>query len=122
MLALTRYLAAAAAFIALAAVPAVANAGPVPMRAVVVLSEQGVPMTWKSVDFFQQARDTLMRSAEAQRLYLGNGALRAGGDSLRSSATSVPKRPLSSSCTQSLPRREAPPLRRAKRRRPPRTE
>ena len=41
-------------------------------------AEQGVPLTWKNVDFFQQARDTLTRSAEAQRLYLGDGGLRPG--------------------------------------------
>jgi gamma-glutamyltranspeptidase/glutathione hydrolase len=42
------------------------------------LAEQGVPMTWKSVEFVEKARETLARSAEAQRLYLGNGGPRAG--------------------------------------------
>src|SRR5207253_4191490 len=41
-------------------------------------AERGVPLTWKNVDFFEQARTTLARSAEAQRLYLGHGALRPG--------------------------------------------
>src|ERR1051326_1308376 len=40
------------------------------------LAERGVPFTWKNVDFFEQARSTLARSAEAQRLYLGNGGPR----------------------------------------------
>jgi gamma-glutamyltranspeptidase/glutathione hydrolase len=42
------------------------------------LAENGAPLTWKNVDFFEKARDTLARSAEAQRLYLGNGGLRPG--------------------------------------------
>jgi gamma-glutamyltranspeptidase/glutathione hydrolase len=42
------------------------------------LAEQGVPLTWKNVDFFGQARATLGRSAEAQRLYLGDGGPRPG--------------------------------------------
>ncbi len=42
------------------------------------LAEQGVPLTFKNVDFFEAARATLARSEEAQRLYLGNGGLRAG--------------------------------------------
>ena len=42
-------------------------------------AEGGVPLTFKSVEFFEQARATLGRSAEAQRLYLGNGGPRAGG-------------------------------------------
>jgi gamma-glutamyltranspeptidase/glutathione hydrolase len=41
-------------------------------------AEHGVPMTWKSAYFFEQGRANLARSAEAQRLYLGNGALRPG--------------------------------------------
>src|SRR5262249_40318220 len=41
-------------------------------------AEHGVPLTWKNVDFFQLASDTLRHQAEAQRLYLGNGALRPG--------------------------------------------
>jgi gamma-glutamyltranspeptidase/glutathione hydrolase len=44
----------------------------------IAMAEQGVPLTWKNVDFFEQARDTLARSAEAQRLYLGNGGPRPG--------------------------------------------
>jgi gamma-glutamyltranspeptidase / glutathione hydrolase len=42
------------------------------------LCENGVPLSWKNVGFFEQARATLERSAEAQRLYLGNGAPRPG--------------------------------------------
>src|SRR3989442_2344122 len=42
------------------------------------LAERGAPLTWKNVDFFEKARDTLRHSAEAQRLYLGNGAVRPG--------------------------------------------
>ncbi len=42
------------------------------------LAEQGAPLTWKNVDFFEKARATLGRSAEAQRLYLGNGGPRPG--------------------------------------------
>ena len=44
----------------------------------IALAEQGVPLTWKNVDFFEAARSTLARSREAQRLYLGNGSLRPG--------------------------------------------
>jgi gamma-glutamyltranspeptidase/glutathione hydrolase len=44
----------------------------------IAMAEQGVPLTWKNVDFFNQAREQLGRSAEAQRLYLGNGGPRAG--------------------------------------------
>src|SRR5881398_1090369 len=36
------------------------------------LAEHGVPLTFKSVDFFEAARATLAHSQEAQRLYLGN--------------------------------------------------
>src|SRR5215475_1112914 len=36
------------------------------------LCERGVPLTWMNVAFFELARSTLERSAEAQRLYLGN--------------------------------------------------
>src|SRR5881296_454415 len=36
------------------------------------LAEDGVPLTFKSVEFIDGARETLGRSAEAQRLYLGN--------------------------------------------------
>jgi gamma-glutamyltranspeptidase / glutathione hydrolase len=42
------------------------------------LAEGGVPLTWKSVQFIEQARTTLARSAEAERLYGGNGALKPG--------------------------------------------
>src|SRR5262249_54602924 len=42
------------------------------------LAENGAPLTWKNAEFFEQARATLDRSAEARRLYAGNGALRAG--------------------------------------------
>lgn len=41
-------------------------------------AERGVPLTWMNTQFFEQARATLGRSAEAQRLYLGNGAPRPG--------------------------------------------
>src|SRR6184192_3876753 len=44
----------------------------------ITLAEQGVPLTFKNVDFFEAARATLGRSPEAQRLYLGNGGPRAG--------------------------------------------
>ena len=44
----------------------------------IALAEQGVPLTFKNVDFFEGARATLGRSPEAQRLYLGNGGPRAG--------------------------------------------
>src|SRR5215468_6023865 len=37
------------------------------------LAEDGVALTFKSVEFIEGARATLGRSAEAQRLYLGNG-------------------------------------------------
>ncbi|MGH7332521.1 MAG: gamma-glutamyltransferase [Candidatus Rokuibacteriota bacterium] len=42
------------------------------------LAEHGVPLTWRSVEFLGKARDTLGRSREAQRLYLGQGDLRPG--------------------------------------------
>ncbi len=42
------------------------------------LAESGVPLTWMNVRFFEQAKETLRRSAEAQRLYLGNGGPRPG--------------------------------------------
>src|SRR6266446_1005847 len=45
----------------------------------IALAEQGVPLTFKNVDFFEAARATLGRSREAERLYLGNGGPRAGG-------------------------------------------
>jgi gamma-glutamyltranspeptidase/glutathione hydrolase len=42
------------------------------------LAETGVPLTFAGVGFFEQARATLGRSAEATRLYLGNGGPRPG--------------------------------------------
>ena len=42
------------------------------------LAENGVPLTFASARFMEQARATLGRSAEAGRLYLGNGGPRAG--------------------------------------------
>ena len=45
----------------------------------ITLAENGVPLTFKSVEFIGLARETLVRSAEAQRLYLGNGGPRPGG-------------------------------------------
>ncbi|HEV8439238.1 MAG TPA: gamma-glutamyltransferase [Methylomirabilota bacterium] len=42
------------------------------------LAETGVPLTWMNARFFEQARPTLQRSVEAQRLYLGNGGPRPG--------------------------------------------
>jgi gamma-glutamyltranspeptidase/glutathione hydrolase len=44
----------------------------------IALAEQGVPLTFKNVDFFEAARATLGRSPEARRLYWGNGGPRAG--------------------------------------------
>jgi gamma-glutamyltranspeptidase/glutathione hydrolase len=44
----------------------------------IAMAEGGVPLTWKNVDFFEKARDTLARSREAQRLYLGDGGPRPG--------------------------------------------
>ena len=44
----------------------------------IAMAEEGVPLTWKNVEFFDKARDTLGRSAEAQRLYLGDGGPRPG--------------------------------------------
>jgi gamma-glutamyltranspeptidase/glutathione hydrolase len=42
------------------------------------LAEEGVPLTWKNCEFFEKARTTLGRSADAQRIYLGNGGPRPG--------------------------------------------
>ncbi|MBI2217641.1 MAG: gamma-glutamyltransferase [Candidatus Rokubacteria bacterium] len=42
------------------------------------MAEQGVPLTWKNVEFFENAGQTLARSAEAGRLYLGDGGPRPG--------------------------------------------
>ena len=41
-------------------------------------AEKGVPLTWMNTTFFEKSRETLARSAEAQRLYLGNGGPRPG--------------------------------------------
>jgi len=41
-------------------------------------AESGVPLTWMSSRFIEAARPQLGRSAEAQRLYLGNGGPRPG--------------------------------------------
>jgi gamma-glutamyltranspeptidase/glutathione hydrolase len=41
-------------------------------------AERGVPLTFKNVEFFEQARATLGRSREAERLYRPNGAPRPG--------------------------------------------
>ena len=41
-------------------------------------AERGVPLTFKNVEFFTQARETLERSREAERLYWPNGGPRAG--------------------------------------------
>ena len=41
-------------------------------------AEGGVPLTWMSSRFIEQARPQLGRSVEAQRLYLGNGGPRPG--------------------------------------------
>jgi gamma-glutamyltranspeptidase/glutathione hydrolase len=48
------------------------------MMPAIEMAEQGVPLTWKNVEFFEKARATLARSAEAERLYLGNGGPRVG--------------------------------------------
>src|SRR5258706_10198400 len=42
------------------------------------LAENGVPLTFAGVNFFEAARATLGRSAEAGRLYLGNGGAPPG--------------------------------------------
>jgi gamma-glutamyltranspeptidase / glutathione hydrolase len=42
------------------------------------LAENGVPLTFANVKFFEQSRAQLARSAEAQRLFLGNGGPRPG--------------------------------------------
>lgn len=56
--------------------------GTMPRQAVLApairLAEEGVPLTWKNCEFFEKARPTLARSAEARRIYLGNGGLRPG--------------------------------------------
>src|SRR5262249_61064070 len=41
-------------------------------------AEQGVPLSFLNAQFIEQARPQLGRSAEAQRLYLGNGGPRPG--------------------------------------------
>src|SRR5215471_8858073 len=42
------------------------------------MAEGGVPLSWKSVTFFERGLAALERSAEAQRLYLGQGTPRPG--------------------------------------------
>jgi gamma-glutamyltranspeptidase / glutathione hydrolase len=42
------------------------------------LAEHGIPLTWRGVEFVSKARETLGRSREAERLYLGQGDLRPG--------------------------------------------
>ena len=42
------------------------------------LAENGVPLTFANVKFFEQSRAQLGRSAEAERLFLGNGGPRPG--------------------------------------------
>ncbi len=42
-------------------------------------AERGVPLTFKNVEFFTGARQTLTQSREAERLYWPNGGPRAGG-------------------------------------------
>jgi gamma-glutamyltranspeptidase / glutathione hydrolase len=42
------------------------------------LAEHGVPLTFANVKFFEQSRAQLARSAEAERLFLGNGGPRPG--------------------------------------------
>jgi len=44
----------------------------------IAFAEHGVPLTFKNVEFFTQARATLQRSREAQRLYWPNGGPRPG--------------------------------------------
>jgi gamma-glutamyltranspeptidase/glutathione hydrolase len=42
------------------------------------LAEDGAPLSWKGCDFIDKARATLARSADAQRIFLGHGAVRPG--------------------------------------------
>lgn len=42
------------------------------------MAGEGVPLTWKNVEFVDNARSKLAVSAEAQRIYLGDGDLRPG--------------------------------------------
>ncbi|HEV8640853.1 MAG TPA: gamma-glutamyltransferase [Methylomirabilota bacterium] len=42
------------------------------------LAEEGAPLTWKNCEFFEKARPTLMRSADAQRIFLADGGPRPG--------------------------------------------
>jgi len=44
----------------------------------IAFAERGVPLTFKNVEFFTQARATLARSREAERLYWPNGGPRPG--------------------------------------------
>ena len=40
------------------------------------MAEEGVPLTWKNVEFTEKARPKLAVSTEAERIYLGGGDLR----------------------------------------------
>ncbi|MGQ0550008.1 MAG: gamma-glutamyltransferase [Armatimonadota bacterium] len=42
------------------------------------MAEEGVPLTWKNVEFVENARSKLAVSAEAQRIYLAEGEPRPG--------------------------------------------
>jgi gamma-glutamyltranspeptidase/glutathione hydrolase len=44
----------------------------------IALADEGAPLTFKNCEFLDRARATLMRSPDAQRIYLGNGGPRAG--------------------------------------------
>ncbi|HEX7786595.1 MAG TPA: gamma-glutamyltransferase, partial [Methylomirabilota bacterium] len=46
------------------------------LASAIELAEGGVPLTFTNVKFFEQSRGQLARSAEAQRLFLGNGGPR----------------------------------------------
>jgi gamma-glutamyltranspeptidase/glutathione hydrolase len=44
----------------------------------IAMAERGVPLTWKNAEFIERARETLARSREAERLYLGHSRPRPG--------------------------------------------
>jgi gamma-glutamyltranspeptidase / glutathione hydrolase len=44
----------------------------------IAMAERGVPLSLKNTEFVHRARETLARSREAERLYLGQGAPRPG--------------------------------------------
>jgi gamma-glutamyltranspeptidase / glutathione hydrolase len=44
----------------------------------IAMAERGVPLSLKNTEFIHRARETLARSREAERLYLGHGAPRPG--------------------------------------------